>query len=130
MESIPTFLGEARWRILLSWIAGDETRKGSDMAAYLIADITITDPEAYQEYSRQVGATVATVERFGGRPIVNGATSQPEAVEGDWKPTRILVLEFPNMEQARAWYDSPEYVAIRGIRQRASESRMIFVYGV
>ena len=100
------------------------------MAAYLIADITITDPEAYQEYSRQVGATVATVERFGGRPIVNGATSQPETLEGDWKPTRVLVLEFPNMEQARAWYDSPDYAAIRRLRQRASESRMIFVQGV
>jgi uncharacterized protein (DUF1330 family) len=96
------------------------------MAAYLIADITITDPEDYQEYTRQVGATI---ERFGGRYIVKGATSQPEAIEGDWKPTRITVLEFPSMEQAMAWYDYPEYVAIRGIRQRASDSHLIFVHG-
>ncbi len=96
------------------------------MPAYLIADITITDPEAYQEYSRQVGATV---EQYGGRYIVAGATSQPEVVEGDWRPTRITILEFPTMEQLKTWYDSPEYAAIRGIRQRASDSHLILVQG-
>jgi uncharacterized protein (DUF1330 family) len=96
------------------------------MSAYLVADITITDPEAYREYTRQVGATV---DQYGGRYIVAGPTSQPHTVEGDWKPTRITILEFPTMEQLKAWYDSPEYAAIRGIRQRASDSHMILVQG-
>ncbi len=96
------------------------------MPAYLVADITITDPEAYQEYSRQVGATV---EQYGGRYIVAGATSQPEVVEGNWRPTRITILEFPTMEQLKTWYDSPEYAAIRAIRQRASDSHLILVQG-
>ncbi len=96
------------------------------MPAYLVADITITDPEAYQEYSRQVGATV---EQYGGRYIVAGATSQPEVVEGDWRPTRITILEFPTMERLKTWYDSAEYAAIRGIRQRASNSHLILVQG-
>jgi uncharacterized protein (DUF1330 family) len=99
------------------------------MAAYVIADITITDPEASREYARQVGATIETIEHYGGRSLVAGATSQPQVLEGDWTPTRILVLEFPSVEQARAWYDSPEYAAIRGIRQRASDSHLILVQG-
>jgi uncharacterized protein (DUF1330 family) len=99
------------------------------MAAYIIVDITITDPDAYREYAHQVGATAETIEQYGGRSIVAGATSQPQVLEGDWKPTRILVLEFPSVEQARAWYDSPEYAAIRGLRQRASDSRLILVQG-
>lgn len=96
------------------------------MTAHLVADITITDPEDYQEYTRQVEATI---NRFGGRYIVRGPTSQPKVIEGDWQPTRITILEFPSMEQAKAWYDSPEYAAIRGIRQRASDSRLILVQG-
>jgi uncharacterized protein (DUF1330 family) len=96
------------------------------MSAYLVADITITDPEAYREYTRQVSATV---DQYGGRYIVAGSTSQPETVEGDWKPTRITILEFPTMEQLKAWYDSPAYVAVRGIRQRASDSHLILVQG-
>jgi uncharacterized protein (DUF1330 family) len=96
------------------------------MATYVIADVTITDPDAYREYTRQVDATV---EPYGGRYLVRGGTSQPEVAEGEWAPTRITVLEFPSTEQAKAWYDSPEYVAIRGIRQGASHSRLIFVHG-
>jgi uncharacterized protein (DUF1330 family) len=100
------------------------------MVAYIIADITITDPEAYQEYARQVGSTIETIEQYGGRALVAGASSHPQVLEGDWKPMRILVLEFPSVEHARAWYDSPEYVAIRGIRQRASDSHLIIVQGI
>jgi uncharacterized protein (DUF1330 family) len=116
-----------RGGILPSIGSAHSTRaKGGDMTAYLVADITITDPQEYQEYTRQVEATI---QRFGGRYIVRGATSQPQVVEGDWLPTRITILEFPDMEQAKAWYDSPEYVAIRGIRQRASDSHLVFVQG-
>ncbi len=97
------------------------------MAAYVIADIDITDPEDYQQYVQQVKGTI---EQYGGKYLVGGATSQPETLDGDWKPTRIVVLEFPNVEQARAWYFSPEYAAIKGIRLRAASSSLIVVRGV
>ncbi|WP_069806243.1 DUF1330 domain-containing protein [Thermogemmatispora onikobensis] len=95
------------------------------MAVYIIASIDITDPEDYQEYARQAGATVA---QYGGRYLARGG--QIETLEGDWQPGRIALLEFPTAEQAWTWYNSPEYSAIRGIRQRASHSRVILVHGL
>ncbi len=95
------------------------------MAVYVIASIDVTDPEEYQVYAQQAGATVA---QYGGRYLARG--SQIASIEGEWKPGRIALLEFPTEEQARAWYDSPEYSAIRGIRQRASRSHVILVQGV
>jgi uncharacterized protein (DUF1330 family) len=53
-----------------------------------------------------------------------------ETAEGDWKPKRFVILEFPSMEQLRNFYDSPEYVKARKIRQSASKSNLIFVRGV
>jgi uncharacterized protein (DUF1330 family) len=95
------------------------------MAVYIIASIDITDPEQYQQYAQQAGATVA---RYGGRYLARG--SQITSLEGDWRPGRIALVEFPTEEQALTWYNSPEYSAIRGIRQRASHSRLILVQGL
>jgi uncharacterized protein (DUF1330 family) len=94
------------------------------MAVYIIADNEVTDPEAYREYAQR---TSATVEQYGGKFLVRGG--QVETLEGDWKPERFVILEFPSAEQARAWYDGPEYSAIKGMRQRASHSRLILVHG-
>ena len=94
------------------------------MAGYIVADIEITDPEEYQRYARQ---TPATVEKYGGRFIVRGG--QPETLEGDRNPKRIVIIEFPSVEQARAWYDSPEYSAIKGIRQGAANSHIMLLHG-
>ena len=95
------------------------------MAAYIIVDVEVTDPEEYQTYRQQ---TLATIEKYGGKFIVRGG--QTETLEGDWKPGRFVILEFPSVEQARTWYSSPEYTAIIGIRHRASNSRMILAEGV
>ncbi len=94
------------------------------MAGYIVADIEITDPDEYQKYARQ---TAATLERYGGKFLVRGG--QPETVEGDWKARRIVIIEFPSVEQAKAWYDSPEYSAIKGIRQRSAISNILLVHG-
>jgi uncharacterized protein (DUF1330 family) len=94
------------------------------MAGYIVADIEITDPDEYQKYTRQ---TAATLERYGGKFLVRGG--QPETVEGDWKARRIVIIEFPSVEQAKAWYDSPEYSAIKGIRQRSAISNILLVHG-
>ena len=95
------------------------------MAAYIIVDVEITDPEEYQTYTQQ---TRATIEKYGGKFIVRGG--QPETLEGDWQPERVVILEFPSVEQARTWYSSPMYTAIIGIRHRAANSRMILVQSV
>ena len=95
------------------------------MAAYIVVDVEITNPEEYPTYTRQ---TRATIEKYGGKFIVRGG--QTEILEGDWQPHRLVVLEFPSAEQARTWYSSPEYTAIIGIRHRASNSRMILAQGI
>jgi uncharacterized protein (DUF1330 family) len=95
------------------------------MAAYVIVDLTVTDLPTMEEYRKQVPATLA---KYGGRFLVRGGAHQ--TVEGDWKPNRIVVLEFPSMEQAKRWYDSEEYRDPKAKRLRAGRANMIMVEGV
>ena len=95
------------------------------MAAYVIADVDITDPEPYQEYQRRV---LATVEAYGGRFLIRGG--RHETLEGEWRPHRIVVLEFATLEQAKVWYHSPEYQEILPIRERHARTKLILVEGV
>ena len=90
------------------------------MAAYVIVDTEVTNPEAYEEYRRQVPATV---ERYGGRFAVRGG--RYETIEGNWQPKRIVVLEFPDYARARQWYDSPEYQAIIPLRERNARTNFL-----
>lgn len=94
------------------------------MAAYVIVDIEITDPAQYEEYKKLAGPTVGT---HGGHYVVRGG--KVETLEGDWHPGRIVVLEFPSAEKAKAWWDSPGYRKARSIRHEAARSRMIVVEG-
>jgi len=94
------------------------------MAAYLIGDIEVTDPEAYEKYRAGVPATIAA---YGGKFLVRGA--QGEVAEGTWTPNRLVVLEFESMERAKAWYNSPEYADLKKLRQSASNSNIIFAEG-
>ena len=87
------------------------------MTAYLIADIEITDPEGYQEYRRLVPQSVAA---FGGRFLARGGRT--EALEGNWQPKRLVVIEFPSMEKLEAWYRSPEYAPALALRMRCAAS--------
>jgi uncharacterized protein (DUF1330 family) len=95
------------------------------MAAYIIADLTVTDLPTMEEYRKQVPATVA---KYGGRFLVRGGAHQ--IVEGDWKPNRVVVLEFPSMEQAKRWYDSEEYRLPKALRLRAGRTNLVMVEGV
>ena len=83
------------------------------MPAYFIVDNEVTDPAGFEEYRKQVPGTV---EQYGGKFLVRGG--QVQALEGDWKPKRIVVTEFPSIEQARRWYDSEEYRALKALRLR------------
>lgn len=95
------------------------------MAAYIIVDLTVTDQPTMDEYRKRVPATVA---QYGGRFLVRGGAH--ETVEGDWKPNRVVVLEFPSIEQAKRWYDSEEYREPKAMRLRAGRANMIMVEGV
>ena len=95
------------------------------MPAYVIADVTVTDAALMEDYRKLVPATLA---KFGGRFVVRGGALSP--VEGDWKPNRLVVLEFPTMEQARRWYDSEEYREPKAMRIKAGLTNMVMVEGV
>jgi uncharacterized protein (DUF1330 family) len=94
------------------------------MAAYLVADIEVTDPDMYAEYRRTVGESIAA---FGGRFLARGGTTV--TLEGNWMPKRLVIVEFPSMERLEAWYDSPEYAPALALRQRASVSSLVMTEG-
>jgi uncharacterized protein (DUF1330 family) len=94
------------------------------MAAYVIAEIEVTDPAAYEDYRKQVPAVV---EKYNGKFIVRGGRIEPK--EGGWTPKRMVVVEFPTLAQAQKWYDSPEYAPLIKLRQRASKGKLIIVEG-
>jgi len=95
------------------------------MAAFVIAEVNVTDPKLYEDYRKLVPATV---QKYGGRFAVRGGAV--ESKEGGWNPTRVVVLEFPSMEQARAWYHSAEYAPALAIRHKAANAKLILVEGV
>jgi uncharacterized protein (DUF1330 family) len=94
------------------------------MPAYVIADVEILDAERYADYRSQVPATL---ESYGGQFLVRGGAT--DMIEGDWLPRRLVIIEFPSMDAAHRWYDSPEYQAILGIRHEAATARLIIVDG-
>jgi uncharacterized protein (DUF1330 family) len=94
------------------------------MSAYIIVEIEITDPVGYEEYKKQAGATV---EKYGGKYIVRGGKT--ELLEGDWKPKRIVILEFPTMDRAKEWLNSEEYREPRKMRHRTAKTHMLVIEG-
>ena len=94
------------------------------MSAYVIAEIDVVDPAAYDDYRKQV---LAVVTKYGGKFIVRGGKIEPK--EGGWTPRRIVVVEFPSLAQAQKWYDSPEYAPLIELRQKASKGKLILVEG-
>lgn len=95
------------------------------MAAYIILNITVTDPGRYADYVKAAGATVA---RYGGRYLVRGGKA--EMLDGAAEPARVVVLEFDTFERARAWWTCDEYAGPRAIRERAARTDAILVDGV
>ena len=95
------------------------------MPAYVIFDLHVEDPDAYAPYREPAAASIAA---HGGRYLVRGGAH--EVLEGDWDVDRLVVLEFPSMEQARAWYSSPEYQEVAPIRHAASRGPGVLIEGV
>ena len=94
------------------------------MPGYVIADVTVNDPETYAEYR---ALTPGSITAFDGRFLVRGG--QHEVIAGGWAPGRLVLLEFDSLARAADWYDSPAYVEARAIRQSASNGTMVMVDG-
>jgi uncharacterized protein (DUF1330 family) len=95
------------------------------MAAYIFGYIEVTDPAGYEQCKKRAAATITS---HGGRCLTRGGAT--EVVEGDWVPNRAVIVEFPNMVQLKAWYDSPEYRALLQIRRRTSKSSFVAIEGL
>ncbi len=92
--------------------------------AYVVARITVTNPEAYAEYVK--GATEA-IRKYGGRPLARGGAMATR--EGEGRP-RNVILEFESLDQAKAYYHSPEYQAAKAKREGAGIADIVAVEGV
>ena len=95
------------------------------MKAYVIADIDVRDPALYERYKALAPPAIAA---HGGRYLARGGRT--ESLEGSWSPKRAVILEFPSVEQAKAWWASAEYAEGKALRQSCATSEIIVVEGV
>ena len=95
------------------------------MSAYVITDVEITDASLYGEFMARV---TSTVEAHGGKFVARGG--ELEVILGDWTPKRLAILKFEDLQQVRAWLNSPEYVALDDVRSRSSNINMVVVDGL
>jgi uncharacterized protein (DUF1330 family) len=94
------------------------------MPAYVIANVDVTDPARYEDYKRMVPPTIAA---FGGRFLARGG--DVHVLEGAWTPRRLVIVEFPSLAQARAWWESAEYGPAKALRQATATSDLVIVEG-
>jgi len=94
------------------------------MAAYIIVEVSIHNPAEYEDYKK---LTPGSLKNFQGKFIVRGAKT--ECLEGEWNPERIVLLEFPTVELAKAWWASEEYAPAKALRQRTAHTKMLLVEG-
>jgi uncharacterized protein (DUF1330 family) len=95
------------------------------MPAYVVLDIDVSDPETYARYKELGPPAVAA---YGGRYLVRGG--RVEALEGSWLPSRLVIIEFPNVESGRAWWASAEYGPAKELRQSCARTEMLLAEGV
>lgn len=95
------------------------------MTAYVVVEINVTNPAGYEEYKKLAPATVA---QYGGKYIARGGAT--ETLEGNWNPPRLVIMQFEDSEQAKKWFNSPEYSEARKIKHLYSTTQMIVTEGV
>jgi uncharacterized protein (DUF1330 family) len=95
------------------------------MPAYVIAETDVTDPERYEQYK---AASPAAIAAGGGRFLVRGG--ELAILEGDWQPTRLVLLEFEDLAAAKRWYESEAYQEAKKLREGAARLRVVAVQGV
>ena len=94
------------------------------MNGYLILDLSIINIESFLEYINKIPEFI---NKHGGRYIVQGV--EPEIIEGDWHPDRVVILEFPSKEKAREFLDDPEAQSLFAIRHKSTISKLILAEG-
>jgi uncharacterized protein (DUF1330 family) len=92
------------------------------MSAFVLVEVDIHNMEVYEEYKK---LTPASIETFGGKFVIRGLPV--EALEGEWKHDRLVLLEFPNKEKALEWYNSENYQKAKKIREKASSANFFIV---
>jgi uncharacterized protein (DUF1330 family) len=95
------------------------------MSAYVIVDITIHDPERYERYKLLAPPSITA---YGGRYVARGGAT--DVKEGDWRPSRLVLLEFPDAAQAAAWWASPEYAPAKALRQSCASTKLVITEGI
>lgn len=95
------------------------------MAAYVIVQVDVKDPVRYDDYKSMVPASM---QPYGGRFLVRGGKTH--SMEGSWSPSRFVIVEFPSVEQAKAWWASPEYAEGKALRQATADSQLIIAEGI
>lgn len=95
------------------------------MPAYMIADINMKDPAAYERYKAEVPALI---RRHGGEYLVRGGVH--EVLEGDWQPTRLVVFRFPDRAAIHAFMNDPDYQPLKALRKQCAESDIVAVDGI
>lgn len=94
------------------------------MKAYLVLDLTVNDFGRLKKYIAEIPAFIA---KHSGRYIVQG--TQPTAIEGDWKPERMVIIEFPERENAEAFLGDPEIQDLFRVRHETTTSKLVLVDG-
>ena len=95
------------------------------MTAYVIVDIDVHDPVGYEEYKK---LAPAAVELYGGKYIARGGKT--ETLEGDWTPSRLVILQFESNERAKKWLNSREYGEAKKMRHQTANSKMVVIEGL
>ena len=95
------------------------------MAAYVVVQVDVKDPVRYADYRKMVPPSI---EKYGGRFLVRGGNTH--TMEGTWAPKRFVLVEFPTVEQAKAWWASPEYAEAKALRQATAHSELIIAEGI
>lgn len=95
------------------------------MPAYMILDIEVTDPVGFEQY-KQVAPPALAV--YGGRYLARGGRT--DTLEGEWVPSRLVILEFPDAARAKQWLESPEYREARDLRRQSATTNIVVIEGV
>jgi uncharacterized protein (DUF1330 family) len=95
------------------------------MPAYVVIETDVRDAEQYERYK---AASPDAVHAGSGRFVARGG--ELAVLEGDWEPSRLVILEFPDLDAVKRWYDSPEYIEARKLREGAANLRMVAVQGL
>ena len=95
------------------------------MSAYIVVQVDVQDPKRYEDYKKLVPPSI---EKFDGRFVVRGGKT--ETLEGSWAPKRFVIVEFPSVERAKAWWASREYADAKALRQATASTQMIVAEGL